>query len=136
MHPEGRAADVVMLGFDGFRVLDAREVGRELELVIETVADRDERGDCDDAEATVAITRKSIDAGLAHHTCGGPLPVRDFQEHPSPEVRLRAVGPVCGYSAARGRLATSRRSSGRRSVVQATVAVAQVPSVARPGSRL
>jgi len=30
-----------MLGFDGFRVLGAREVGGELELLVETTTDRD-----------------------------------------------------------------------------------------------
>jgi transposase len=41
VHPEGRAADVVMLGFEGFRVLDAREHDGELVVLIETTADRD-----------------------------------------------------------------------------------------------
>lgn len=41
MHPEGRTADVVMLGFAGMRVLGARDVDGELELLVETTAERD-----------------------------------------------------------------------------------------------
>ena len=37
--PDGRAADVVLLGFDGLRVLKAREVDGELELTVETTAE-------------------------------------------------------------------------------------------------
>ena len=38
---EGRSADVVMLGFDGFRVLDADQVDGELELLVETTSAQD-----------------------------------------------------------------------------------------------
>ena len=38
---EGRSADVVMLGFHGFRVLDAGELDGELELLVETTAAQD-----------------------------------------------------------------------------------------------
>lgn len=38
---EGSAADVVMLGIDGVRVLEARDVDGEVELTVETTADRD-----------------------------------------------------------------------------------------------
>lgn len=38
---EGSAADVVMLGIDGVRVVEARDVDGEVELTVETTADRD-----------------------------------------------------------------------------------------------
>jgi transposase len=38
---EGRSTDVVMLGFDGFRVLDARDVDGELESLVETTSEQD-----------------------------------------------------------------------------------------------
>jgi DNA-directed RNA polymerase subunit RPC12/RpoP len=37
---QGSAVDVVMLGLDGFRVLEAQHVAGELELVVETTAAR------------------------------------------------------------------------------------------------
>lgn len=40
MVPEGRTADAIVLGLVGFRVLDAREVDGEVELSVETTADR------------------------------------------------------------------------------------------------
>jgi transposase len=41
VQPEGRAGDVVMLGFDGMHVLEARQVDGELEVLVETTAGRD-----------------------------------------------------------------------------------------------
>ena len=46
MHPQGSAADVVMLGLPDFRVCEAREVGGEIELDMETRADRAWCRDC------------------------------------------------------------------------------------------
>lgn len=43
---QGRSVDVVVLGLSGFHVLEARVIGRELELVIETIATRGWCRDC------------------------------------------------------------------------------------------
>jgi len=38
--PEGSAAAVVMLGIDGVRILEARKIDGEIELMVETTTDR------------------------------------------------------------------------------------------------
>lgn len=56
MQDEGRAADVVLLGFDGFVVLDAVEVDGEVETVVETTATRVGCPDC----GVVAHARREV----------------------------------------------------------------------------
>ncbi len=59
---QGRSVDVVVLGLSGFHVLEARVIGRELELVIETIATRGWCRDCGGQAAPKAAVPKPFRA--------------------------------------------------------------------------